>query len=334
MRPLQSGRERLSQDYQLALIVLVTAIAVVFVTPFAIFRFLEGTYVVAIADGIAVAVAVCAAIYAWRSGRTRGAGIVISVILIAAVVGVSMIVGLDGAFWIYPVILFVFYLAPPTLALGMTVAALLTFVAREWNDPGSMFLSSNQMAGFLVTGFASAIFSFFFARHSIFQREQLTRWATRDPLTGLYNRRSLNEELKIALADHARHGVSYGLIILDLDDFKMVNDEAGHAAGDQVLRDLAALIRSTTRVGDRAFRYGGDEFVIILPKIDHDGLKKIADGIVTSVRRSLRCLSTGITTSVGATLLRDVDTQESWNQRADRALYTAKEAGRNTAVVE
>lgn len=334
MRTTDIARERLSENYQLSLIVLVAVIVVVFVTPFAVFRFVQGNYPVAIADFAMVAVALLSAIRAWKTGKTRTPGMLIAVLLSVGAVVVTIILGLEGALWIYPLIMFMFYLSPPLPALLLTFGAISMIVAQELFNPGATFLSTYQMISYVVTTVTAAIFSFFFARRTNTQYAQLERWATKDPLTGLYNRRNLDDELSIALASRDRHHLDYGMIILDLDNFKALNDKLGHAAGDQILKDLAELIRSSTRVDDRAFRYGGDEFVILLPNTDRDGLTTIAHNLVHSIAENLRCEDTSVTASLGAALLTANDDRESWNKRADRCLYRAKEEGRNTAVLD
>ncbi|TVR66214.1 MAG: GGDEF domain-containing protein [Spirochaetaceae bacterium] len=331
---MKSAKERFAQDYQLALIVLVACTATIFVTPFAVYRLLEGTYIVAVTDFLIVFLCLGAAGYAWKTGDTRTPGLVIALVLTLGAAVVASVVKLDGAFWLYPVVMFIFYLTKPAIALVLSAGVLAAIVIQELSNPGSFFSAPNQMASFLASATTAAIFSYVFALRSTRQREQLVRWATRDALTGLSNRRSMEEELEIALATRDRYGAQYGLLILDLDNFKMINDEAGHAAGDQILRDLAELIRTHTRAGDRPFRYGGDEFVIILPNTDEEGLRTIAINLVSAISRNLRWGDIQVTTSLGGALLTPEDGMESWNKRADRCLYEAKERGRNQAVVD
>jgi diguanylate cyclase len=334
MRHTTTIRDRLSADYQLSLIMLVAVIVLAVVTPFAVFRLFEKNYLVAVADFAMVLVAVSAAVYAWRTGHTRGPGITISVLLSLGAILVAVVLGLDGAFWIYPLIMFVFYLAPPPLALGLTLVAIATLAGQDLYRSGAIFVSPNQMIAFVVTTLTAAFFSFFFARRTNQQHAQLTQWASKDPLTGLYNRRNMEEELRIALATRDRHHLSYGMMILDLDNFKAINDERGHAAGDQILKELATLILSSTRVDDRAFRYGGDEFVVLLPNTDREGLATIARNLVSSIGENLCCAGVPVTASLGAALLTERDDEDSWNRRADRCLYRAKEQGRNIAVLD
>jgi diguanylate cyclase (GGDEF)-like protein len=119
----------------------------------------------------------------------------------------------------------------------------------------------------------------------------LRQQATRDPLTGLYNRRFLDQELRSLVGQAFQQGRNVCLLMLDLDNFKNLNDSLGHGAGDELLRSVGQIIRSTVREGDMAFRYGGDEFVILLP--DHgsvagEGLGRRLVSLVGELGRTLK----------------------------------------------
>jgi diguanylate cyclase (GGDEF)-like protein len=312
---------------------MVAGITLFFVTPFAMFRLFQGYYSVALVEIAVIVVSIATAAYAWLTGSTKTAGIVIAVLLPLADVSLSLFVGLDAALWIFPITLFVFYLAPPPLALTLILVALLGFAGQQLLLDRELFGTPNQMASFLVSGVAAAIFSYLFAVRSSVQRKQLIRLATIDPLTDLYNRRALDDELKSALSARDRYQRSYGMIVLDLDRFKELNDQLGHAEGDRVLREFADMISKSIRKSDRAFRYGGDEFVVLLPDADRHGLRRVAESIVENVRTSVNS-SVTVEASAGAALLREEDDHDSWNRRADRCLYAAKEAGRNQVVLD
>ena len=329
-----SARIRLREDYQLSLVSLVALLTVVVVTPFTVVRFLQGFVVVGVIDAIVVLAGAFAGIYAWITGKTRVPAIVISLILPLAVIMLAFVMGVLGAIWIFPVVLFVFYLVPPAFALGVMIVTIVSLVAQEFLGASGIFGSTLEMISFFSALLTAAVFSFVFAVRANRQREQLTRWAIRDSLTGLFNRRHLDEELTIAIANRERHGTGYGLLIFDVDNFKEINDRGGHATGDRLLRELAALIRETIRTSDRAFRYGGDEFVILCPETDLPGLKRIAAGLVSSVTERIQWNGTPVSISVGGATLRPDDSRDSWNTRADRRLYRAKDRGRNRAVVD
>jgi diguanylate cyclase (GGDEF)-like protein len=142
-----------------------------------------------------------------------------------------------------------------------------------------------------------------------------------DPLTGVANRRSWDEEIHRELT-RVQRGDPLTLAIIDLDHFKAYNDTHGHLAGDDLLKALVTAIRAELRTGDIIARWGGDEFALALPDC---GLKKAH--AITS--RLLKVVPRGQTASIGLALARHEDTPAALTERADRALYSAKESGRN-----
>ena len=168
--------------------------------------------------------------------------------------------------------------------------------------------------------------------------ERLTKQVITDPLTRLYNRRYferfLMDEFKIA----KRYGHTLGLLMLDLDHFKMVNDQHGHPAGDFVLKEFAVIARQSIRESDVASRTGGEEFAIILPRAD----RVQADGFARRIRQTVAehafitgTSQIGITCSIGVACYgsdADVTSPDHLMYFADQALYAAKQAGRNCVV--
>ncbi len=171
---------------------------------------------------------------------------------------------------------------------------------------------------------------------------RLAQGAQQDPLTGLYNRRHLDERLGAELSAALRHGRALALILVDVDHFKAINDVHGHLAGDEALRVTALALRETVRKEDVLARYGGDEFVVLARETDLAGGRVLADRLRLAVERR-RCPWEGrelpLTASAGvAVSTRTGDFEPGRSERtlmawADRALYLAKQAGRNTVVV-
>ena len=156
--------------------------------------------------------------------------------------------------------------------------------------------------------------------------------ALTDPLTSIGNRAALasNGRAQVELAH--RHSLPMSLLLVDIDFFKRINDSYGHARGDAVLRSLARTIARTIRRSDHVFRYGGEEFVVMLAHTDAGGAHTMAERIrilVAANRELTREIPEGVTVSIGVGTLRADDTLESLCERADSALYRAKRAGRN-----
>jgi diguanylate cyclase (GGDEF)-like protein len=324
---------RLHRDFQLSIITLMSLFGILAITPYAIYRLLEGNYLVGLADATIVTSTIIAVLYAWRTGDTVKPGIYLASIFSAGATLIAINLGVNGLFWIYPLILFNFFMVSPGKALSATALVLGLLVAYALSYPGRVFESHYQMVSFLVTGMMASMLTFIFAYRTRSQRDQLQVLASHDALTGARNRRAMNEELKIATAAFRRHGGHSALLLMDLDHFKQINDRFGHQAGDQVLIQFAEIIRSSSRQEDRLFRFGGEEFLLLLPNTNGAGLLAAAEHLQQQIAARLRGPGGAVTASMGGARLRAGEHWESWLQRADQRLYLAKSQGRNRIVL-
>jgi polar amino acid transport system substrate-binding protein len=165
------------------------------------------------------------------------------------------------------------------------------------------------------------------------QNKQLEVLAMTDKMTGVYNRMKLDELLRYELERSMRYDQSFGCAIIDIDHFKKTNDTLGHLVGDKVLIELAALIQNAIRKTDYFGRWGGEEFLIIAPEVDREGFFAMLDKIRQIVSEHPLDEAGRKTISIGATIYRKNDTEDSIIKRADDALYEAKNGGRNRVVV-
>ncbi|EED33421.1 ggdef domain protein [gamma proteobacterium NOR5-3] len=156
---------------------------------------------------------------------------------------------------------------------------------------------------------------------------------SRDPLTSLYGRRFLDGILKRENQIAHSAGDAYSLLMIDVDDFKQVNDTYGHAIGDRVLKQVAKVLTHVVRQTDFAFRYGGDELLVVLTSSDIDAARRKADAILQSIRAAPVNLDDGrvipIKVSIGVAEYRGHPDYETMLKRADEAVYAAKTAGKN-----
>jgi len=159
--------------------------------------------------------------------------------------------------------------------------------------------------------------------------EQLRLLSITDPLTGTYNRRFLKETLLKELYRAERHGDPLALVMLDLDHFKQLNDLYGHAVGDQVLRHVVELIQSRIRTSDCFARWGGEEFMLLLPSTQLAAARSLADALLEELQGTQVEGVGSVTASFGVTSYRPGDTVDLLTQRADTLMYAAKQAGRN-----
>lgn len=159
-----------------------------------------------------------------------------------------------------------------------------------------------------------------------------------DPLTGLRNRRFLFQRLREEASRHRRTGLQLGLLLLDIDHFKRVNDTFGHPAGDAALRAVAQTLLQTVRESDVAARVGGEEFAVIAVDTHLQGLRRLAErlrGAVAGIRVPPGTANAmPVTVSIGVATSADLDDVDALFAAADRGLYGAKAAGRNCVVID
>lgn len=182
-----------------------------------------------------------------------------------------------------------------------------------------------QLLGILVFPLRNALL------HNTFRQMALV-----DSLTGLGNRTSLDTSLRRELHLAARHQRELSLLAIDLDHFKAINDRHGHSYGDHVLQQVAEAIRLSSRMTDMSFRYGGEEFVILLSNTDREGARTIAERVRAGISDLPLKNGLVITASIGiGTRQRDrTEGAGALFDRADRALYRAKARGRNCIVAD
>jgi diguanylate cyclase (GGDEF)-like protein len=158
--------------------------------------------------------------------------------------------------------------------------------------------------------------------------ERMRHQALHDPLTGLANRTLLRDRLEHALARAARENGATGMLFVDLDEFKHVNDRLGHAAGDEVLAEIGRRLRAAVRPGDTVARLGGDEFVVVCEDVDEPTALALGQRLEAAIRQPLQAAGTEhhMTASIGIALGRD--DPDTMLAAADTAVYRAKAGGR------
>jgi polar amino acid transport system substrate-binding protein len=166
------------------------------------------------------------------------------------------------------------------------------------------------------------------------QNKELEIMAKTDKMTGIYNRSKLDEILSQELQRAQRYSQYFGCAVVDIDNFKRINDTYGHLAGDKAIKELASVIQKSMRKSDYFGRWGGEEFLIISVGVDKNGLRQMLEKIRILVSEHEIKGVGKQTVSIGAAIYRQNDTEDSIIKRADDALYKAKNSGRNTVVIE
>jgi len=241
------------------------------------------------------------------------------------------------------------FLVDPRRALRITLAAMALILAIALLQEDKGFFSGPQVMSLLAYGFMF-VFTYFVSGYlskNLHKNEDLLKELLRqthelsvtDGLTGLHNQMHFFELLARETRQSQRHGLSYSLVIFDVDNFKNYNDRHGHVRGSETLQGIAAVMKRKFRSTDLLAKYGGDEFVIILPQTDKVGAYLAAERLRESVERQpfpgaeAQPLKK-ITISIGLAAFPEhgLNEEEILN-RADKALYFAKESGRNRTII-
>ncbi|MDH5471765.1 MAG: GGDEF domain-containing protein [Gammaproteobacteria bacterium] len=205
------------------------------------------------------------------------------------------------------------------------------------HDLGSLVVfRGRKFSGSELTLFENLLCSILYPLKNSIQFHSAVLSARYDVLTGVNNRSSFDVSLDREISLSKRNSQALSLLVIDIDHFKSVNDNYGHAAGDEVLKVVAGRIQASMRKSDLLFRYGGEEFVAILNNSDCDEAREVAERVLDTVRNNVveyQGQALSVSVSIGLTCLIQADTRESVFDRADNALYEAKHSGRDQVKV-
>jgi diguanylate cyclase (GGDEF)-like protein len=261
-----------------------------------------------------------------------GAWAALPVLLAASVLVTGGVTSPALVWFALPAVTLGFRFEPRGMVIGTAYVIALLLFAAIVPDPQAAWDQRQQLIAVTALIISSVILTGALVESDRAHR----RRSTLDPLTGLFNRNALEQrlsELNGQPCDPAG-GMSHALLLCDLDHFKRVNDQHGHAAGDAVLQDVAYTMRATLRAGDSIYRVGGEEFLVMLPGAGHEDALEIAERLRVAVRER-RPVGIGVSLSIGVAVAEPglVDTDELLS-RADAALYAAKAEGRDRVYTD
>lgn len=297
--------------------------------PFCILRLIQQDYPVALLNISATLITIAVFVNVLVSGKTSIARWSLSILSAITLLGTIYLKGTDQLFWAYPTLTTIFYMLSANVAALVSGVLLLLIVFCVYS-----FLEPVYLGTVIATLVLTYTFAYAFALKMQRKNNQLRDRALSDSLTSLGNRRALDEKLQAISDERKKQSLNYCLLILDIDYFKSINDEYGHETGDCVLRAFANVLKLGIRGKDEAFRYGGEEFVIILEKTDLTGGIAISQNLLKDIEAYHWPLleSRTITASGGVAQLAEDESVEEWMARADSALYQAKSCGRNNII--
>lgn len=320
-------RLRTRTDFRLGLYLLFGVIALAVLLPLGGVRLHQGAYAHAALDFAFVAIIVATSAYALRGGNLDRAGLVLAVLL-ATGGCLVVLVSEAGIFWLHTILMASAFMVGTRVGAALFLGTI-AFLLVE----GEAIARTGQPLAVVASILVSGAFAVSFARFAAQRRANLEQMATVDPLTGAENRRAFEGELAIAIAGFRRDGRPVALALLDLDHFKAVNDRFGHDEGDRVLQAFVGVMQSSVRRTDRLFRYGGEEFALLMRDTDREGLALAMAHLHAQLRRGVASGEKPVTVSIGGAVLRQGDDRDRWFGRVDDALYRAKAGGRNRVEI-
>lgn len=327
--PLGAGAfERLKSNTHLLILTTFSLVASLALTPFALYRLLQGEIIVALIDSLLVAAMLGNLAFAWKTGRTVLAGNLIAIVLTTGALFMILVMGMSYL-WSFSLMIGLFLMASRSVSVALS---LLVIVAV--GSSSEMFAHRVEQFTFVAIAVQVAVFSLGFAWQTARQHRQLDVMANRDPLTGAGNRRALRREITARVEAARIGGEPAALALIDLDFFKKVNDRHGHDAGDKALVDLARIVVDTVRACDSFYRHGGEEFVLVKPGTPPEGIAPALEKLQGAIRDRLRGPDGMVTVSIGAAGLTADTDPATWLSRADRALYAAKSSGRDRVCID
>ncbi|MGL6290007.1 MAG: diguanylate cyclase [Silanimonas sp.] len=321
-------RQRMRTDFRLGLYLVFGVIAVAVLLPLGGVRLYQGALAHATLDLVFVAIILATSAYALRGGDLGRAGLILAVLL---ALGGCLVVRISeaGIYWLHTILMASAFMVGTRVGAGLFLGTIVFLVVER-----EALVRAGQPLAVLSSLLVSGAFAVSFARFASQRRAHLEQMATVDPLTGAENRRALEVELAIVIAGFRRDARPVALALIDLDHFKSVNDRFGHEEGDRVLQDFVRLVQASVRRTDRLYRYGGEEFVLLMPATDELGLELAMSHLREQVRNGLQVRGEPVTMSIGGAILRVGERRDEWFTRADDALYRAKDRGRNRLEID
>src|SRR6266513_2080273 len=254
--------------------------------------------------------------------------LILLLIPIAVGTAVSLKVqGFFGALWAYPTVLLFTFGLSRRMGYAGSILLLLIISALVYH-----YIDLAYTIRIFVTLTLTIVLAYIVLSIIVDLHRRLLDQAIVDPLTGAFNRRHMERCVSDAIERLRRNSAPTSLLLIDVDRFKSINDQFGHAKGDSVLKGIVSLIEKRSRKLDLLFRIGGEEFMLLLPDTQEPAAALVAEDLRASTAESLLLEGWQVTLSTGVAELRPGESPDSWMKHADDALYAAKKAGRNRVV--
>lgn len=311
------------------IILLISGVISAGLFPFSVIRIVEGDIPIATLNTVALSWTLLLFLHVLITNKTHIARWGLAIMCMVVMTVTIHLKGHEQIYWVYPSLTTMFFLLTPHIAAFVSFIFLLGVMYMIWPDVSHM-----AMLRFGVSAGATFLFSYAFSARMRKQAVFLSLMATTDTLTNAGNRRALEEKLLDIATKLTRYPDQHcSLIMFDLDHFKEINDKYGHGCGDRVLQNFANVISKRIRQTDSLYRFGGEEFVVILENTHLTEAMQLAAELSKEIENSQWHIDgLRITVSAGIAQFSGKESTYEWLSRADEALYKAKSNGRNCCI--
>lgn len=326
---LSSNAQLAGRSAEETVLLWLVGIGLLILLPLAYLHYLEQHWALMSICLVNSALGTLIALYVWFTRDVRIGGLTFTLVCMLCMLLAMPQAGANLVYWAYPGMAAAYFFIPVRWGMftnGVWTVAMLPVLTAE--------LPTLELSRCIATLVLMNIVTCIYVSRLQAQRDRLSELANLDPLTGVGNRRALEIRLQEVLGMLKRREDPASMLLLDVDHFKQINDRHGHASGDRVLVGLARVVGSRIRSSDSLFRFGGDEFVVLLQDTPQPEALAFADRLRELVAASIVQLGCQATISVGVAQVKAEETADAWLQRADRALLQAKQAGRDRACWE
>ena len=299
-----------------------------FLLPFTLYRLINQDYAIAAIDFMITAGLMTIFYQTWKGKKNNYLNAIAVFSFMAGVSWVMSMKGLSLVFWAFPTMGFTYFVLRSRDALIANALFITGITFIFFNT-----LNKSQALSIYPSLLLVCLFGYAFSLCSERQNKKLLKRVSTDTLTGVKNRRSFDEKVERILANHKRHPKPVSMLLLDLDNFKNINDTYGHKKGDDILTEFAQTVKSIIRTTDYVYRFGGEEFVVIANNSSLENSGVLAESIREFIIQSPSLSEYNITVSIGVAEIIKNDDADSWFRRADRALYESKATGRNRVTL-
>lgn len=297
-------------------------------TPFTINNFMQGRYLLGFFTSCILILCCMNAWFGFQQKYHAGLNsFAIAPILSLAIVIAVYELGVAGSYWVSLGVISFYFILPERRAWIANVVFVGVVFPIAWK-----ILEPELAVRFFAVTLGVSFFALISIHEIYKQHYKLRELAITDNLTGLYNRSQLQHSLEQAIHQSGRTKTAMTLIMLDLDYFKVINDELGHDVGDVALKSLGAFLKKRFRASDMVFRIGGEEFLVLLHNSDHASSMEIAEELRRKIEGLPLTLERIITASLGVSSFEPGMDWKEWMKECDENMYRAKFRGRNQVV--